>query len=285
MGRTNARRLLASVFCLLSPVFCLVVSLHAQWINEPTAGIPRTKDGKPNLAARAPHSRDGHPDLSGVWQTENPTREERYKFFFDGINNLGEDVPARYFMNILYDFKPEDSPLRPEYVPMFEKRRAARARDIPSTRCLPFGVPLINTEPFPYKIIQTSGEIAMLYEHDTVFRQIFMDGRKHPRDPSPSWLGYSIGKWDGDSLVVDTIGFNDQSWLDAAGHPHSEDMRVIERYRRRDFGHLELQETVDDPKTYTRPFTILIKQEFVPDTDLLESFCENEQDYKHIQAK
>jgi len=265
----------------------LVVSacLPAQWINQPTPGIPRTKDGKPNLSARAPHLRNGHPDLSGIWQTENPTREERYKFFFDGINNLGEDVPPRYFMNILYDLKPEDSPLRPELVPMFEQRRAGRARDIPSTRCLPFGVPLINTEPFPYKIIQTPGVIAMLYEHDTIFRQIFMDGRKHPRDPSPSWLGYSIGKWDGDSLVVDTIGFNDQSWLDAAGHPHSEDMRVIERYRRRDFGHLELQETVDDPKTYTRPFTILIKQEFVSDTDLLESFCENEQDYKHIHDK
>ena len=214
--------------------------IDAQWVNQPMPGIPRTREGKPNLTARAPHLRNGKPDLSGLWQTEAPTREERYKFFFDGINNLGEDVPPRYFMNILYDFTPEDSPLLPAFVPMVQQRIAGRAKDIPSTRCLPFGVPLINTAPFPYKIIQTPGVIVLLYEHDTVFRQIFTDGRKLPSDPSPSWLGYSVGKWEGDSLVAETIGFNDKSWLDAFGHPHSEEMRVTERYHRRDFGHLEL---------------------------------------------
>ena len=257
----------------------------AQWINQPSAGVPRTKDGKPNLAAPAPRQKNGKPDLSGVWQTIDPTREERYKFFFDGINNLGEDVPSPYFMNILFDYKPEDSPLRPELVAAFQQRLASRARDIPSTRCLPFGLPLINAAPFPYKILNLPGEIVLLYEHDTNFRQVFMDGRRHPKDPAPTWMGYSIGKWDGDALVVASIGFNDRSWLDAAGHPHSEDMRVTERYRRRDFGHMDLEETIDDPKMYTRPFSLTIKQRYVPDTDVLESFCENEQDLKHIQTK
>jgi len=268
---------------LITIAACLAPGLGAQWLNQPSAGIPRTKDGKPNLNAPVPRPKDGHPDLSGVWQTAYPTREERYKFFFDGINNLGEDVPSPYFMNILYDYKPEDSPLRPELVAAFEQRRAARAKDIPSTRCLPFGMPLINTAPFPYKIIQDPGLIVMLFEKDTNFRQIFMDGRKLPPDPVPSWLGYSVGRWEGDALVVETVGLTSRSWLDAAGHSHSDDMRITERYRRRDFGHLDLEETIDDPKTYTRPFKLTIKQVFAPDTDLLESFCENEQDLKHIQ--
>ena len=126
----------------------------------------------------------------------------------------------------------------------------------------------------------------MLYEQNTNFRQIFMDGRKFPEDPQPSWLGYSIGKWDGDALVVDTIGVTDRSWLDAFGHPHSEAMHVTERFHRRDFGHMELQITVDDPKTYTRPFTIKLNLLLLPDTDLIESFCpENEKDVKHLVGK
>jgi hypothetical protein len=266
-------------------VMALSVSVNAQWLNQPSAAIPRTKDGKPNLSAPAPRQKNGKPDLSGVWQTIDPTREERYKFFFDGINNLGEDVPSAYFMNILYDYKPQDSPLRPELVAAFQQRLAARAKDIPSTRCLPFGLPLINAAPFPYKILNLPGEIVLLYEHDTNFRQVFMDGRKPPKEAAPTWMGYSIGKWDGDTLVVDSTGFNDKSWLDAAGHPHSEDMRVTERFRRHDFGHMDLQETIDDPKTYTRPFSLTIRQVYVPDSDLLESFCENEQDLKHIQTK
>ena len=256
---------------------------NAQWVNHPMAGAPRTHDGSVNLTAKAPRLRDGKPDLSGIWQTEDPTREERYKFFFDGINNLGEDIPSKYFMNILFDFKPEDAPLRPEAVPLLQQHRAGLAKDIPSTRCLPFGIPLMDAAPFPYKVIQTPSEIVLLYEHDTTFRQVFMDGRKHPVDPTPSWLGYSIGKWEGNALVVDTVGFNDESWLDAAGHPHSEDMRVTERFRRPDFGHMDVQVTVDDPKMYVRPFTVTLHQRLLPDTDLLESICtENEQDWKHM---
>jgi hypothetical protein len=259
---------------------------HGQWLHHPAPGTPRAPDGKADLSARAPRASNGKPDLSGIWQPESPTREEALRFFTGGVNNLGEDPPSRYFMNMLYDFKPGDSPLRPSAVPAFEQHRAGLAKDISGTRCLPFGVPLMDLAPFPYKIIQTPGVIMMLYEQGTNFRQIFVDGRKFPEDTQPSWLGYSIGKWDRDSLVVDTIGFNDLSWLDAFGHPHSEAMHVTERFHRRDFGHMELQITVDDPKTYTKPFTIQVNLGLLPDTDLIEHFCaENERDLSHMVGK
>ncbi len=263
-----------------------VACAHGQWLNHPTPGTPRTRDGKADLSAPAPRTRDGKPDISGIWEPESATRQELLRFFFDGINNAGEDSPSRYFMNILFDFKPEDSPLRPSAVPIFQEHRAGLAKGISSTRCLPFGVPLMDTAASPYKIVETPGEIVVLYEQSTNFRQIYMDGRKLPEDPQPSWLGYSIGKWDGDALVVDSIGFNDRSWLDAFGHPHSEAMHVTERFQRRDFGHMELQITVDDPKTYTRPFTIRLNLNLFPDTDVIETFCaENERDLRHIVGR
>ena len=257
-----------------------------QWVNHPTPGTPRTRDGKPDLSARAPRASNGKPDLSGIWLAESATREELLRFFIGGENNIGEIAPSRYFMNILSDFKPADAPLRPAAAAILQERRAGFAKDIPLTRCLPAGVPLVNALPAPYKLIQTPGVIAMLYEQDTSFRQIFVDGRKLPDDPQPSWYGYSVGKWDGDSLVVDTAGFNDRSWLDAFGHPHTEAMRVTERFQRRDFGHMEVQITVDDPTMYTRPFTIKLHQRLLPDTDLIESFClENEKDRAHMVGK
>ena len=259
---------------------------YGQWLNHPTPGTPRTRDGKPDLSARAPRASNGKPDLSGIWVAESATREELLRLFPSGENNLGEIPPSRYFMNIFSDFKPDDIPLRPAAAVIAQERRAGLAKDIPLTRCLPAGVPLVNALPAPYKLIQTPVVIAMLYEQDTSFRQIFIDGRKPPDDPQPSWLGYSVGKWDGDSLVVDTAGFNDRTWLDAFGHPHSEAMRVTERFHRRDFGHMEVQITVDDSTMYTKPFTIKINQRLLPDTDLIESFClENEKDRAHIVGK
>src|SRR6266436_240222 len=250
---------------------------HGQWLNHPMPGTPRTRDGKPNLSARAPRASNGKPDLSGVWVAESATREELPRFFGDGVNNLGETPPSKYFMNLLYDFKPEETPLRPAAAAVTQERRAGLAKDIPLTGCLPAGVPMVNTLPAPYKLIQTPGVIVMLYEQDTSFRQIFIDGRKPPDDPQPSWLGYSVGKWDGDSLVIETAGFNDRSWLDAFGHPHSDAMHVTERFHRRDFGHMEIEITVDDPKTYTKPFTIKLNQRLLPDTELSEAIClENE---------
>jgi len=259
---------------------------HGQWVNHPTAGTPRTRDGKPNLSARAPRAPNGKPDLSGVWVAESATRQELLRFFVDGANNLGENLPSKYFMNFLYDLKPEDVQLRPAAAAVAQQRRAGLAKDIPLTRCLPAGVPLVNTLPAPYKLIQTPGVIVMLYEQDTTFRQIFVDGRKPPHDPQPAWSGYSVGKWDGDSLVVDTSGFNDQSWLDAFGHPHSDAMHVTERFHRRDFGHMDVEITVDDSQTYTKPFTVKLTQRLLPDTDLIETVClENEKDRAHMPGK
>lgn len=142
---------------------------------------------------------------------------------------------------------------------------------------------MIEMAPAPYKIVQTTGMTIMLYERDTSYRQIYTDGRKLPDDPDPSWLGYSIGQWDGDTFVVSSTGYNDRGWLDARGHTHSESLRLTERFHRTDFGHMDVRLTVDDPKTYARPFTVTLKQRLVPDSDLLEAFCaENEKDLRHI---
>ena len=259
---------------------------HAQWLNHPTPGIPRTPDGKPNLSAPAPRAADGKPDLSGLWQTESAPPELLERLIPGTTNGAGEEPLSQYFINIFSDFKPEAEPLLPAAAALFRQRAQNFSKESPLPHCLPEGMPLVEMAPAPYKIIQTPGLTAMLYERDTTFRQVFTDGRKLPDDPQPSWLGYSAGKWDGDSLVVDSVGFNDRAWLDARGHTHSEALRLTERFHRLDFGHMELQLTIDDPKTYARPFTIHLKQRLLPDTDLLESFCaENEKDATHIEKK
>lgn len=271
---------------LAGACLCAPNSGMGQWINHPTPGTPRLRDGKPNLAAPAPRS-NGKPDLSGVWQIEAPPPGEIERLF----PNIGDftvpgDDPSlfsKYFMNILADFKPEEAPLRPEAAEVFGKRAAGLGKDNPTSHCLPMGLPGSHLLAFPYKIVQTPGLILMLLEADGTHRQVYTDGRKHPVDPQPSWFGYSTGKWEGDTLVVDTVGFNDKSWLDAFGHPHSEALRLAERFRRRDFGHMDLQVTIDDPKTYTKPFTIQVTQRLIPDSDILEAVCnENEKDRKHM---
>ena len=142
---------------------------------------------------------------------------------------------------------------------------------------------LFRSEPF--KIIQSPGVIVILYEVETTFRQIFTDGRKLPVDPSPAWQGYSVARWEGDTLVIDTAGFNDKSWLDDPGHPHSEALRVTERFQRRDFGHMDIQITFDDPKAYTKPWTVTIPFDLYADTELMESICENEKDRPNMVGK
>jgi hypothetical protein len=258
--------------------------LGAQWLNHPTPGLPRTAGGKPNLSAPTPRAADGKPDLSGLWQTEPSSPELLARLIPGGVN--GEDVPSQYFLNIFSDFRPEDVPYQPAGAAAFRELSQDFTRESPLSHCLPTGVPMVETAPAPYKIVQGRGMTVMLYERDTTFRQIYTDGRKLPDDPSPAWMGYSIGKWDGDSLVVDTIGLNDRSWLDARGHTHSDALHLTERFRRPAFGHLEVKMTLDDPKFYTRPITITLKQRLVPDSDLLESFCsENEKDLQHIPRK
>jgi hypothetical protein len=260
--------------------------IEAQWINYPTAGIPRTPDGKPNISAPAPRTADGKPDLSGLWQTDSAPPEVLARIIPGATNGAGEEPLSQYYINIFADFKPNETPLQPAAAARFAQRGPNFSKESPLPHCLPVGMPLVEMAPAPYKIIQTSGSTLMLYERDTTFRQVFTDGRKLPDDPQPSWLGYSVGKWVGDSMVVDTIGFNDRGWLDARGHSHTEALHLTERFHRLDFGHMEVDLTFDDPQSYTKPFTIKLKQRLLPDTDLLESYCaDNEKDAIHLDAK
>jgi hypothetical protein len=229
-------------------VFSLIASSSdAQWIQHPTPGIPRTSDGKPDLTAPAPRTRDGKPDLSGVWERET----DHY------YNNAGADL------------KPGD--VKPWAQALFQRRLADFGADSMEAQCLPLG-PAALTDSDPVKFIQTPSLIVILLE-DLTYRQIHMDGRKLPKDPNPSWMGYSVGHWDGDTLVVETSGFTERVWLDYDGHPHTEALRVTERYRRRDFGHLDVKVTFDDPGAYERPWTVSVPMELFPDTELLEDVC------------
>jgi hypothetical protein len=259
-----------------------------QWLNYPTPGTPRGSDGKPNLSARAPRAADGKPDLSGVWRTEYADPAENERLFGPGVKAFvqpGDDPStfSKYFLNILVDFKPDDNPMRPAAAELFRQNTERKANSS-SARCLPQGLPRTDINSYaPFKILQTPGVIAVLYEVDNTHRQIYTDGRKLPVDPQPTWGGYSVGRWDGDTLIVDAAGFNDGTWLDSGGHPHSEALRIQERFHRRDFGHLDLSVTVDDPKMYTRPFTIKVTELLLPDSDILESVCnENEKDRAHL---
>lgn len=263
-----------------------VVCAQGQWLNYPTRGIPRTKDGKPDLSAPAPRGRDGKPSLAGLWQTESAPRAVLARLIPDATNGAGEEPLSQYFINIFFDFKPGDEPLQPAAAAEFRQRAQRFEKESPLPRCLPEGMPLVEMAPAPYKIVETPGLTLMLYERGTTFRQVYTDGRKLPEDPQPSWLGYSAGQWQGDSFVVDTVGFNDRGWLDARGHTHSEALHLTERFHRLDFGHLEVRLTVDDPRTYTRAFTITLQQNLVADSDVLESYCaENEKDVAHTGGK
>jgi hypothetical protein len=176
-------------------------------------------------------------------------------------------------IDIMRDFKPQDVPFQPWAAALYQQRNANLLRDNPLIRCLPAGVPRLDAYTHPYKIVQTPELVVILYESLTMFRQIFLDGRDFPKDPQPSWMGYSIGKWDGDVLVVETIGFNDRTWLDGLGHPHSEEMRLTERFKRHDFGRMDIEIVLDDPKAYTKPIAYTQPQVLLPDTELLEYIC------------
>jgi hypothetical protein len=193
----------------------------------------------------------------------------------------GDDPSAfsKYFLDILVDFRPDAKPMRPDAAELFRLNATKKSRSS-SANCLPQGLPRTDINSYaPFKMIQTPGVIAVLYEVDNTHRQIYTDGRPLPIDPQPAWGGYSVGRWDGDTLIVDAAGFNDQTWLDSGGHPHSDALRIQERFHRRDFGHMDLSVTVDDPKMYTQPFTIKVTELLLPDSDILESVCnENEKD-------
>lgn len=248
---------------------------NAQWLNYPTPGTPLTRDGKPNLSAKAPRTYKGKPDLSGVWQIEPPAPGELERIFAGAVVKQAEgDDPrifSKYFFSLLADYKPEEAPIRPEAAALSLKRRATM--DTPTSHCLPLGLPAIELLAFPFKIFQTPDAIAIFYEANGVFRQIHLDGRKIPVDPVPAWMGYSTGRWEGDSLVVNTSGFNDKAWMDNMGHPRSQALQLQERFHRRDFGHLDVEATIDDPKVFTKPITIKFTELLIPNSDVLEMFC------------
>jgi hypothetical protein len=248
----------------------------AQWLNYPTAGIPRMRDGRPNLNAPAPKSRDRKPDLSGLWLPENdPTN----------IGTNGELLP-KLFIDVGRGLKPGELSMQPWAQALMTERSSNFQADDPITACKPLGGPRLDYIPAPIKIVQNPGLIIMMHEQETTFRQIHTDGRKLPDDPQPSSLGYSTARWEGDTVIVDTIGFHDQGWLDAIGHPYSDALHVTERFHRRDFGHMELQITIDDSKAYKKPFTVTEGMVILPDTDLLEYHCsENERDVRHFVLK
>ena len=249
----------------------------AQWLNYQTAGIPRTADGRPNLNAPAPRTRDGKPDLSGMWAWE------------DNRPCPAEGCPdakvGQEFINIGWSLK-GGLPYQPWAAALVKQRSAANSKDDPQSRCLPRGALRILTDGLYKKIIQAPGLLVILTERNATYRQIFTDGRPLPDDANPSWNGYSSGKWEGDTLVVQTIGFRDDMWLDSSGSPLTSEAKVTERFRRPNFGKLEVEITVDDSKAYTKPWTIKLSQPLVTDTELLDYIClENERDSPHFVAK
>jgi hypothetical protein len=256
---------------------------NAQWLSYPDSRTPRTKDGKPNLTAPAPRA-NGNPDLSGVWELEETPMNELKRAIPPDFFELQVDVPgaSKYVLNFLWDFKPEDDPSRPETKALVEQRGKNSGKDLPTSRCLPGSIPF-SIMILPFKIVQTPRQMVMLFEHYDPARQIYTDGRPLPTDPNPSWMGYATGRWQGDTLVVESAGFNDKTWLDAFGHPRSESARMTERYRRRDFGHMDVEVTVNDPKYYTRAFTVKLPFHLIPNSDVLEAVCaENEKDRVHL---
>ncbi|MGA2712997.1 MAG: hypothetical protein ABSG41_07800 [Bryobacteraceae bacterium] len=250
-----------SLWMFLPAVAFLAMPVAAQWLTYPTPGIPRTKEGKPNLSAPTPRTSDGKPDFSGIWQAPST----KY------LDNLGADGV--------------EIPMQPWAAKLYQERQKNFGKDRPSGRCLPHSVTDFDAHFTPKKLIQTPGEVAMLFEAYHSFRQIFTDGRPLPAVREPGWFGFSVGQWEGDTLVVNTIGISDKTWLDDGGHPHSDALHITERFRRPDFGHMEVQITIDDPKTYTRPWTVKIPWIFVADTELLDWVCENEKDTAHMVNK
>jgi hypothetical protein len=260
-------------------VFALVLggsqAVSAQWLHYPTAGVPRGPDGQPNLAAPPPRTADGKPDLSGLWAIQR-----RVVTLEQGPVNIAPE------MRDIASALDGGLPYKPWARALADARRADNSKDVPSSRCLPLGPLLAHTYLDPRKVVQIPGLLVILNERDFTYRQIFTDGRPLPKDPNPSWYGYSSGTWNGDTLVVETNGLRDGLWLDIAGNVITESAKLTEKFRRRNFGALDIEVTVDDPQAYTRPWTVTLHQSLMVDTDLLEFVClENERDLSHLVGK
>jgi hypothetical protein len=278
----------------LALVAALSVSVSAQWPHRPQAGVPRTPDGKVNLTAPAPKAPDGHPDLSGVW--ENPGWREGAAAGGSvsgtggapGSRSAEARRPPAPSIAMFFDIGtgvPGGLPFQPWARELKNKRTAENAKDNPDAHCLPLGNMQLHLHPEPRKIIQAPRQIVILYEGNGGVRQIFTDGRSLPaNDPQPWWFGYSTGTWVDDSLVVETSGFRDAGWLDVNGSPLTDAGKMTERFRRVNYGTLEMELTVDDAKAYTRPWTVKVTQRLMPDDELIEFVCqENELSSAHFK--
>lgn len=277
----NKRRQLSIITFLVLAFGAPLVGL-TQWLHYPTDGVPKKADGKPNLAAPAPRLSNGKPDFTGIWHTARriPCSGDIGKFIDCGSEIGGSPLA----LNLGVDMA-DGLPYRPEAAALVKKRKADQGVDDPHVRCLPDNPPRPWVMPHLLKAVHTPKLLVLLYEVNAMYRQIFTDGRPLPADMNPSWNGYSTAKWEGDTLVVQTAGFRDDLWIDMGGSPMSEAAKMTEKIRRPNFGTLELEITVDDPKTYTRPWTVKMVQGIELDTELIDEVClENEKSYQRMQT-
>jgi hypothetical protein len=248
----------------------------AQWLNYPTPGVPKTADGRPNLKAPTPRTSDGKPDLSGLWMPQGTLVPS--DTFVKGFQATGQyaDIGTG---------REDPVPYQPWAAELIRKRIAENHKDQPDGKCLPLSPVQLHTHTSLKRVVQIPGMLIFLDERWTNFRVIHTDGRPLPVDPQPSWLGYSTAKWDGDTLVVETNGLKDDTYLDYIGSTLTSSGKMTERFRRINYGNLEIEITIDDPKAYTKPWSFTVKQAIQLNTDLLEGFCENEKDLTHLVGK
>jgi hypothetical protein len=272
-------RLCGSIVTLAGTALIVAIStpVFAQWLKYPSAGVPRNANGTPNLEALAPRTTDGRPDFSGIWAPEDnrPCPPE---------GCLDMKVPQE-FVDIGWSLK-DGVPYKPWAADLVKRRLADNSKDDPASHCLPRGVVKGHTTPLFRKIVQLPGLLVILNESNASYRQIFTDGRALPVDPQPSWNGYSSAKWEGDDLVVRTNGFRDEMWLDRRGSPMTDAAEMTERFRRVHYGKMEIVLTINDPKAYTKPWTVTLNQVIVLDTELLDYIClENEKSVAHMVGR
>jgi hypothetical protein len=245
-------------------------SLLAQWIYVPTAGAPRV-DGKVDMAAPAPRLPNGKPDLSGIWISDRTPPGEESPSSGDNLTT------SRYMTNMGVDM-PEGLPYQSWLVPIVKERTDNLAVDDPHIRCLPDNFLRAYGLPHQLKFVHTPDILVVLNEMNAGYRQVFTDARPLPDDPTPSWQGYSSAQWSGDTLVIDTIGIRDNTWIDWNGSVLTESAKVREEITRPDYGHLDIKVTVDDPGAYTKPWTVTLRERIVVDAELIDEIClENEQ--------
>ena len=259
-GPTATRALLTMTLAGL-----IAATVHAQWDSYPFKNVPRTPDGKVDLKAPPPRTADGKIDLSGFWMPTNP---------------------VKHLLNLAADLPPGSVPLQPWAEAVYKERIETNGKDHPGVRCWPSGIPEKLNIPDGLKLIQTPDVMIFLHESRTIYRQVFTDGRPLPKDPQPAWMGYSVGRWQGETFIIDTIGQNGKTWLDMRGLPGTDALKVTERYTRPTTGRILIDVTIDDPKAYTKPWNVQLSWSLQPDIELIESICEeNNKDLPHMVGK